>query len=149
MITNGWRKFFGGDMKDLFGQKIVLYAGIALIIVGFAGLVGGSEPTSDMPEQTVAANSSQASVTRVTSNEDGTVVTYQGVEGQDAISLLKAGAEVVTEDSTLGEYVVAINGVSQTDTEYWLFYVDGQAVPERAADYVSRGGETIEWRLEN
>lgn len=135
-------------MKDLLNQKIVLYAGIALIIIGIAGLVRNDPATTDTSEQ-VETTVSQRLDVEVSSNDNGTIVSYQGIAGEDALSLLKAGAEVVTEDSTLGEYVVAINGVSQTDTEYWLLYIDDRPSSVGAAEYISQGGESIEWRLEN
>lgn len=56
---------------------------------------------------------------------------------------------VETKDSQYGKYVDSINGKKGgTDNKYWTFYVDGKMADKGAADYVTNGGEKIEWKFE-
>jgi hypothetical protein len=61
----------------------------------------------------------------------------------------EAKARVVTKGSDYGPYVDSINDIQGgTDNKYWSFYVNGQLAPIGAAEYVTEGGETIEWKFE-
>lgn len=56
---------------------------------------------------------------------------------------------VEVKDSQYGKYVDSINGKKGgTDNKYWTFYVDGQMADKGAADYITKGGEKIEWKFE-
>ncbi len=75
-------------------------------------------------------------------------VIYQGLEGKDALTLLKQKAEVAQDNSGL---VVAINGrkAESAKREYWAFYVNGKMAEVGPADYKTKEGDTIEWRISN
>lgn len=121
----------------------------AIIIVLLAALTIGIFAASYDNSQSATSTEvvEQIDQVNVYSNEDGTIVNYSGVIGKTALELLKAGAEVETQDSSYGEYVVAINGVKNSG-QFWLFYVNGAAATVGAGEYVTTNGETIEWRLE-
>lgn len=89
--------------------------------------------------------------TSATVSNDGKLVTYSGVDGQSALSLVKQYTTVETEEYTgIGEYVVSINGVKADSTNnFWGFYVNGEQAQVGAADYVTKNGDQIEWRLED
>ncbi len=74
-------------------------------------------------------------------------VTYQGEDGKTALELLKAHAQVETKTSSLGELVTAINGNDGGGTKFWLFYVNGVESQVGAGAYMTKTGETIEWKL--
>ena len=73
---------------------------------------------------------------------------YQGEAGKDALTILKEKATVEQDDSGI---VVAINGrkAISEKREYWAFYVNGQLAPMGPADYETKEGDRIEWRIEN
>lgn len=75
-------------------------------------------------------------------------VKYQGEAGETALDLLKKHADVETEDSEFGEFVTAVNGEDGGGEKYWLFYVGGKEASVGAGDYVTKDGETIEWKLQ-
>lgn len=76
-------------------------------------------------------------------------VSYAGRDGVNALELLKENATPETKDSSFGEYVDAINGISGgTDNKYWSFYINGKLSTIGAADYVTKNEDTIEWRFE-
>lgn len=74
-------------------------------------------------------------------------VTFVATRGQDVLTQLKAHASVDTKDSQYGPFVDAINGKKE-DGKYWGYYVNGKMADKGAADYVTNGGEKIEWKLE-
>lgn len=73
---------------------------------------------------------------------------YDGVDGKTALELLKEKATVNTQDSSIGTFVLSINGVANTDTYYWMFYVNGELSSVGADQYVTKAGDKIEWRYE-
>lgn len=74
-------------------------------------------------------------------------VSYQGKEGQSAFDLLKSKYKVESTSSSLGEMVTAIEGVKQTDKEFWLYEVNGKQPDVGADKYVTKNGDQIKWQL--
>lgn len=72
---------------------------------------------------------------------------YQGMEGKNALTLLKEKAEVEQDSSGL---VVSINGrkAESSKREYWAFYVNGELAPVGPADYKTKERDKIEWKIE-
>jgi hypothetical protein len=77
-----------------------------------------------------------------------TSLTYRGQEGKTALALLEQHAKVQTKSSSLGEYVVSINGNDGGGEKYWLFYVNGKEAQVGAGAYVTHTGDVIQWKLQ-
>jgi len=78
-----------------------------------------------------------------------TGVSYDGVSGQTALELLKKSHQVEVKDyGDLGQMVVAIDGAAADSAHFWGFYIDGQMATEGAANYETKTGQKIEWKLE-
>ncbi len=76
-------------------------------------------------------------------------ISYQGVEGQTALALLKAGHVVESTTYDFGDFVTSIDGqASDSATNFWAFYVNGTQSTVGAGDYITKNGDVIEWRLE-
>lgn len=77
-------------------------------------------------------------------------IKYQGVEGQNALELLKASHQVETKSfGDAGEFVTSIDGVApNASTHFWAFYVNGSQAQVGAGSYVTKSGDLIEWKLE-
>jgi len=75
-------------------------------------------------------------------------VVYQGVEGQDALTLLKASHSVETKKYDFGEMVTSIDAVAGDNNHFWAFYINGEPATVGAGDYKTKSGDTISWRLE-
>lgn len=77
-------------------------------------------------------------------------VTYQGVEGKNAVELLKQQALVETKTyEGLGELVVSINGKASTENQFWVFYINGAPAEVGASTYVTKATDVITWKYEN
>lgn len=79
-----------------------------------------------------------------------TDVNYISNKGETALAQLKRIApNVITKESSYGEYVDSIDGLKGGDEgKYWSFYIDGSLATEGAGAYISKGGEKIEWKFE-
>lgn len=73
---------------------------------------------------------------------------YEGVDNKDALTLLKEITDVTLD--TVG-MVSSINGrmADAEKKEFWAFYVNGDMASVGPADYVTKTGEKIEWKIEN
>ncbi len=76
------------------------------------------------------------------------LIQYEGKEGKSAFELLKANSQVVASESPLGVFITEINGIKNTNEEFWLFYINGELAPVGADKYITKDGDTIEWRFE-
>ena len=56
-------------------------------------------------------------------------------DGQTALDLLKANAEVQTKEYDYGSFIVSINGVSSDSSQYWAFYVNREYAKEVLTNY--------------
>lgn len=74
-------------------------------------------------------------------------VTFVATKGKNVLDQLREHADVTVTQSQQGQSVEAVNGHRQ-DGKYWSYYVNGQPTQVKAADYVTQGGEKIEWKLE-
>ena len=79
---------------------------------------------------------------------ENNIFQYKGEEGKDALTLLK-GQTTIEQDST--GMVVAINGrkADNTKREFWSFYVNGVQASVGSADYITKNGDIIDWKIEN
>ncbi len=75
------------------------------------------------------------------------IVSYSGVDGKNALELLKAQAEIEQDASGL---VVSINGVKAeaSQREFWAFYVNDKSAQVGPLEYQTKNSDHIEWRLE-
>lgn len=76
-----------------------------------------------------------------------TIIKYKGKDGRTVLDLLRTKAKIRTTKSPLGELVEEINGVANHGNDYLFFFVNGAMAKTGAANYVTKNGEVIEWRL--
>lgn len=125
-------------------KTMLLIAGLILAL-GIAGASIGSRNNNKQTSMTPTTSQSDPENSETKKTE---YLSYQGEDGKTALELLKSEAEVETKSSSLGEYVVSINGNDGGGSKYWLFYVDGRESPVGAGSYTTKSGETIEWKLQ-
>lgn len=72
---------------------------------------------------------------------------YKGEEGKNALEILKAKTSVEQSSSGL---VISINGrkADNSKHEYWAFYVNGKMAEVGPADYQTKAGDLIEWKIQ-
>lgn len=90
-------------------------------------------------------NTTQSEVKKTSQTE----VSYEGVAGKNALSLLKEKYKVETKTyKGLGELVVSIDGVKPDSKHFWAFYVNGKQSQTGAGAYTTKAGDKIAWKLE-
>ena len=72
---------------------------------------------------------------------------YKGEEGKNALTVLKE--KTIIEQSSSG-LIVSINNRKADDKkkEYWSFYVNGKMAEVGPADYQTKKGDLIEWKIQ-
>ncbi|HEX5797674.1 MAG TPA: DUF4430 domain-containing protein [Candidatus Saccharimonadales bacterium] len=76
-------------------------------------------------------------------------VSYEGVDGKNALELLKQKYKVETENyEGLGELVTSIEGVKPDKKHFWAFYVNGKQSQVGASTYKTKDNDKITWKLE-
>jgi hypothetical protein len=136
-------------MRDKHSSKSILAVIIALVIsiIGATGLVVA---THTPQRATVATSSTAQSAAVKAATKPFTHLSYAGEDGKNALELLKKhDGNVITKQSSLGEYVDSIDGVKGgTNNKYWTFYINGVQSQVGAGAYVSKSGDNIEWKFE-
>lgn len=122
--------------------KTVLLTAVLAVAIAFGAstlsLINKPAKTGDgQPGQTLGAQQNE--------NE----VTFTAIADQTVLDQLQTKANVSVKDSSYGPYVDSINGIAGgTDGKYWSYYVDGQLAQIGAGEYVTKGGEKIQWKFE-
>lgn len=116
---------------------------IVILILGVAYAFLNNKP-HPLPNNT-DTDDTQASMQQVPSS----TVSYHGVDGKNALELLKTNYSVETKSfGDLGEYVQSINGIAPDNTHFWSMYVNGQQSQVGASVYITKSSDTIDWKLE-
>lgn len=81
------------------------------------------------------------------SSQTTTAFSYSGEAGKDALTLLQKHATVRFSQPGM---VNSINGreADNAKHEYWAFYVNGKLAQVGAADYQTKTGDQIMWKIE-
>lgn len=108
---------------------------VVLAIFGFIGFFAAqkNDTNSQPAEQSVAAVQA---------------IAYNGEDGKNALDLLKSKAEIQTQDSSIGVFVISINGISNSEDHFWMFYVNGELAQVSADQYTTKNDDKIEWRYD-
>jgi hypothetical protein len=136
----------GSDIKSKIYSKKIIVAVAAIVATGIIVFVWANKEVTNTKKDI----NTQSSQTAGENNEKQKTeyLSYQGEDGKTAMELLKSEAEVETKSSSLGDYVTSINGNDGGGSKFWLFYIDGKEASVGADKYVTKSGETIEWKLQ-
>lgn len=113
----------------------ITVAVVAVMVAGGAGVALWSHGAS--PKAQITIQQSQT-----------TDVKYNGVEGSNALDLLKKYAKVETKHYSFGDLVTSINGTAGNGPKYWSFFVNGKMSDIGAGAYITHTGDAIEWKLQ-
>jgi hypothetical protein len=120
---------------------IAVFSAVVLAVGVTTAVLINSKPAQPDPQAVAEAQKVEAAQSErleFTAEADKTV-----------LEQTETKARVETKGSDFGPYVDSINGLKGgTDNKYWSFYVNGELAQKGAADYVTEGGETVEWRFE-
>lgn len=112
-----------------------------VIIIGIVAVLGAGIWWAVAEDRTADTSNSNQNVNAVVVTP---TVTYQGVDGKNALELLKA-AHTVVDDSG---FVTSIDGQANAAPKYWTLYVNESMASVGAKDFVTKSTDTITWKLE-
>jgi hypothetical protein len=69
------------------------------------------------------------------------------VGGESVLAQTKAHYQIEYDSSGVGVFVKAVDGVPQTKSAYWLYFVNGKGGQVSCEECIPNAGDTIEWRL--
>ena len=69
------------------------------------------------------------------------------VAGESVMAQTKAHYQVEYDSSGVGVFVRAVDGVPQTKSAYWLYFINGKGGQVSCEECMPNAGDTIEWRL--
>jgi hypothetical protein len=69
------------------------------------------------------------------------------VSGESVLAQTKAHYQIEYDSSGVGVFVKAVDGVPQTKSAYWLYFVNGKSGQVSCEEFIPNAGDTIEWRL--
>lgn len=122
-------------------KKIIV---AVVTVLALAGGVAGLKIASSNESKQTRRSTQHAQV-----QQKSTEIHYKGVDGKDALDLLKQSHKVETKSyAGLGELVTGVDGVSAGSKYFWAFYVNGQQSQVGASEYVTKATDTIAWKLE-
>ena len=93
-----------------------------------------------------ATNTAKTTINKAINTAKQQAVSYTGQAGKNALDLLKSGHAV---DVSPEGFVNAIDGVKPGDHQFWALYVNGKQAEVGAKDYITKKGDTVEWKLES
>lgn len=72
---------------------------------------------------------------------------YPGIDGVDALTLLKQKTTVEQDASGM---VISISGrqADNNQREFWSFYINGQSAQVGPASYITKDNDIIIWKIE-
>jgi len=77
-----------------------------------------------------------------------TKIQYQGVDGKNALDLLRAQHRVEYKHYSYGDMVIGIDGIVPDAKHFWAFYVNDKFSQIGAGSYVTKSSDTIKWEID-
>lgn len=78
--------------------------------------------------------------------ENGTILNYTGLDGTTVLNVTSEVLDVKAQWTGNLAYVTAIGGVSQDQTHWWQYWVNGEYASVAANWYELNDGDSIEWK---
>lgn len=126
-----------GNQKS---KILLVLTGVVIAGAAIFGFVVMSGDESNKTTRPASTSQVQAPITEVS---------YDGVEGKNALEVLKQTHKVETKAyEGLGELVISIDGVAADNKHFWAFYVGEQQSQVGAGVYVTKTSDKITWKLE-
>lgn len=67
--------------------------------------------------------------------KDSVVISLAGIDGKNALEVLKSSHEVAEVSSAMGTFVKGIDGIENSTNTFWFFSINGE-MADRAADRI-------------
>ena len=127
-------------------KKLLISAALVLLAVGCNQTAPRVSPPAPILEN--PAQNNQATTTPTVAAKVKDYVKYSGVEGKNALDLLRDKYQMTTKTySGIGEFVESIGGVKSDSKHFWEFFINGKSSNVGASSYLTKNGDVLEWKL--
>jgi hypothetical protein len=111
-------------------NKLIAVAVAVIVIVGAGYYIGSNRGTENQ---------------QVAEVQDQKSVSYAGQDGKSVCDILKENHEVDSTESSFGEMVNSIDGLASTDSEFWLYQVNGTSGEISCDQQMTTSSDQILW----
>lgn len=131
----------------------IIVTGVTLV-VGVAAVLGftllGKNKSEDNTQQTTqTTQNTQPAPASQTPSAEVKEIKYDGVEGKNALELLRQSHKIETKVyQGMGELVTSIDGKPADFDHFWALYVNGQQSQVGADAYITKATDKLEWKFE-
>ena len=143
---------------EKIGRKIeifVIVVIIALIGIIYAfkapirttSLISGQDQ-SDQQSPNTATSVKPSDNTEAPSPVPSTTIEYQGVDGKNALDLLKIDHQVEVQHYSFGDMVLSIDNIKPDSKHFWAMYVNDSFSQVGASAYVTKSTDKIKWEVD-
>jgi len=122
-------------------KKTLTWIVIAIILAG--GIIGGIYYKKSQGANTTTKTETQEAAAPEEINLS--VVELTGVDGKSVLDLLNDKVKVEFTPSASGALVNSINGIKNSDKEFWLYSVNGVDAEVAADKFITKDGDKIKW----
>lgn len=124
------------------------FAGIIIAVIIAAVIIGAvvyKISLTDNKTNNVDTLNQPATVVAEPEKIDLKIVEYSGVERKNVLELLQQNAKVEYTPNDNGAFITSVNGIKNSDTEFWLYSVNGVDATVAADKYITKSGDRIKW----
>lgn len=132
-------------VKKMSGASL----GSMLLVLSIALLAVGCNAGKNQPARFENPEANTQVLATPTPEAKQEYIKYQGVEGANALELLKQKQQVTVKTyAGIGDFVDGINGLQNDSGHFWSFYVNGAQATVGAGSYTTKATDIIEWKFE-
>src|SRR3989344_4440077 len=125
------------------GKKLEIFVIVA--VIALIGIVYAFTRKPVLaPTNTVSQNQNLDSQQQV----PNTVITYIGVDGKNALELLKANHRVEAKEYSFGSFVTSIDGTAPDSSHFWALYINNELSQVAADTLMTKSTDTIKWQID-
>ncbi len=105
-------------------------------------------PTTNQSVNTNTSVHPESQTPSPTPEVPSNTIEYKGVDGKNALELLKASHNVEAKHYSFGDLVTGIDGVMPDANHFWAMYVNGEFSQVGASQYMTKSSDTIKWQID-
>jgi hypothetical protein len=142
--------FFGKTKTDFFMKKKNSILVILLIVM--IGITGFFWQKKHSTNSVVSQSDAIAAVVSVTIDDGDHIATSSGVTANNPfdalVTVTKANdIPITTKQYDFGQFVQTVGNKTSSDTEAWIYFVNGTSGSTASDKYLLHTGDMVEWKF--
>lgn len=139
-------------MNNIFKKIEIFVIVVVIAVIGIVYAFKQETPSARLANNTDTTQNQPADLL-MAKNElnqpaPETSIVYEGVDGKNAMELLRMNHQVTVKTYEFGDFVTSINGITPDSNQFWSMYVNGQQSQVGASQYMTKNGDSIKWQID-